>query len=38
LIQKQSEDTETALSMLNSQLPDRLQIIISVTDSLQENG
>ncbi len=37
LIQKRSEDTETALSMLNNWLPDRLQIIISVADSLQEN-
>jgi len=37
LVQKQSEDTETALSMLNSWLPDRLQIIISVADPLWEN-
>ncbi len=38
LVQKQSEDTETASSTLNSQLPDRLWIIISVADPLWENG
>ncbi len=38
LVQKQSEDTETALSTLNDQLSDKLRIIISVVDSLQENG
>jgi len=38
LVQKWLEDTETALSTLNSWLFDRLWIIISVADSLQENG
>ncbi len=38
LVQKQSEDTEMTSSTLNSQLSDRLQIIISVADPLQENG
>ena len=34
LIQQQSEDTETAFSVLRDWLSDRLQIIISVKDSL----
>ena len=34
LIQQQSEDTETAFSALRDWLSDRLQIIISVKDSL----
>jgi len=38
LIQKWSENTETTLNTLNSQLFDRLQIIIFVTDFLWENN
>ena len=38
LIQQQSEDTETVFSALRDQLSDRLQIIISVKDSLWKNA
>ena len=38
LIQQQSEDTETVFNALRDQLSDRLQIVISVKDSLWKNA